>query len=94
MSMTLPTTMPSPAAMEMSHPSAVAGRCACGPSVVSTDLPPAPTSQTMRRSRAIPAAMMSASARPIDFHNTARNRGDSIWFSALTASSSMAGAQT
>ena len=68
MSMTLPTTMPSPAAMEISQPSAVAAVCACGP-----DRPSRPACRRRRparRSGDEPDSdddQMSASARPIDF---------------------------
>ena len=42
-SITLPTRMPSPAAIESIQDSIVTGACICGPSVVSIEVPPSPS---------------------------------------------------
>ena len=74
----LPTTMPNPAATESSQAITVAGVWACDPRPVSTAALPAPKSHMISRLSTIPTTTMSASARPMDFHNTARSGGESI----------------
>ena len=81
--------MPRLAATESSQASALAGQCACGPSVVSIEVEPAPRSQMISRSSTMPTTTISASANATDFHNTARNGGANIWVRALMASSSI-----
>ena len=86
---TEPTMMPSPAAIDSIQARIVSGMCALVPSTLSAQFSPVSANQTRTRCRPKPISAISTSASPTDFSSTARNGGENIWVSALTAASSI-----